>query len=79
MKINRRDERLDDMLGKKVQIEFTDGTFASGVLHWNERFTPETPYHSQMYLLERVTGGVLEFRKGHVNHIEEIRRGNEKI
>ena len=72
MKINRRDKKLDALLGKKVQIEFTDGTFASGVLHWNERFTPETPYHSQVYMLERVTGGLLEFRKGHVKRVMRV-------
>ena len=72
MKINRRDKKLDALLGKKVWIEFKDGDSVRGVLHWNERFTPETPYHSQMYMLETVKGYLLEFRKGHVKSIKEI-------
>ena len=79
MKINRRSEKLDALLGKKVQIEFKDGEFASGVLHWNKKFTPNTPYHSQTYYLELVTGKfsseIVEFRKGHVKSIKEIKEG----
>ena len=79
MKINRRDKKLDALLGKKVQIEFTDGTFSSGVLRWNERFSTNTPYRSQTYYLELVTGKysseIVEFRKGHVKSIKEIEEG----
>ena len=71
MKINRRDNKLDRLLGKKVQIVFKDGDIGIGVLKWNERFTPETPWKPQSYYLD-MNGGKLFFRKGHVKSIQEI-------
>ena len=70
--MNRRSEKLDALLDKKVQIKFVDGTYASGVLAWNELFSARTPYHSNVYLLHREHFGTVEFRKTHVADIKEI-------
>ena len=74
MRINRRSEKLDALLGKKVQIEFKDGDFGNGVLKWNERYTPETPWNPQSYYLD-MNGGKLFFRKGHVKNVMPIEEG----
>ena len=74
--MDRHSKKLEAYLGRRVQIEFKDGTFSSGVLRWNERYTPQTPYNPQVYVLEHVTDGTLlhgtEFRKSHVKAIREI-------
>ena len=82
MKINRRSEKLDALLGKRVQIEFKDGDFCSGILKWNERYTPETPWKPQSYYLDlyRIVGSdyigsKLFFRKGHVKNVMPIEEG----
>ena len=71
--INRRDEKLDSMLGKKVQVTFWDKTKASGILHWNGAYNPIKGLHPFCYYIQRVDGGHLSFRKSHVTSVKEVK------
>lgn len=76
MRINRHDKRLDELLGKRVEIEFTDGDVYQGTLRWNRKFEAPLYIHSQMYYLEKKfeTHGstIVSFRKGHVKSIRAL-------
>lgn len=77
MRINRHDKRLDELLGKRVEIEFVDGVVKEGILGWNEHFEP-LRIKPQMYYLTVSHGEYLRgmrfvsFRKGHVNSIRAL-------
>ena len=80
MRINRHDKRLDELLDKRVEIEFVDGDVKEGILGWNEhldgRGTPRIK--PQMYYLivdlgECLRGmNIVSFRKGHVKSIRAL-------
>ena len=72
MRINRHDKRLDELLGKEVEIEFTDGSVRSGILGWNERYSVETPFNGQYYHLMITDVRMIQFRKGHVKSIRAL-------
>lgn len=75
MKNNRHSEKLDALLGKLVIVKFKDGTQATGVLNWNERYSTENPYKAQMYLLHLgIAGeqGTVALRKTNVKNVTEI-------
>jgi hypothetical protein len=68
---NRRDKRLDALLGRAVEITFTDGEKETGVLGWNEHLEPLmlVPQH---YYLRLASGSHLSFRKSYVKSVKEI-------
>ena len=77
--MNRRSEKLDRYLGKKVAITFNDGDCRFndgdgriGVLGWNEDFKP-LMLLPQMYYLRYSDGTHLSFRKSNVKSIKEVR------
>lgn len=72
MRINRHDKRLDELLGKEVEIEFTDGSVRSGTLGWTERYSVETPFKGQHYHLMITEVRMIQFRKGHVKRIRAL-------
>lgn len=72
MRINRHDKRLDELLGKEVEIEFKDGSKSKGTLGWNERYSVETPFKSQFYHLMIADVRMIQFRKGHVKSIRAL-------
>lgn len=73
MRINRHDKRLDELLGKEVEIEFTDGSKSKGTLGWNEHFMP-LQIKPQMYYLELHMEACshISFYKGHVKSIRAL-------
>lgn len=75
MRINRHDKQLDALLGKEVEIEFTDGCKSKGTLGWNEHFMP-LQIQPQMYYLELHTEAYafpyISFYKGHVKSIRAL-------
>lgn len=68
---NRRDKRLDALLGRAVEITFIDDEKETGVLGWNEHLEPLmlVPQH---YYLRLVNGSHLAFRKSHVKSVKAI-------
>lgn len=65
-----RDETLDSLIGKKVQITFTDGYVTAGVLGYANNFSSEHGYRRPfLYYC-----GNFSFRKSHVRKIKEYAR-----
>lgn len=69
--MNRRSEKLDKYLNKRVEVTFFDGHSRTGVLKWNEHFEP-LMMHPQHYYLRCPETDVC-FRKSHVKSIKEVR------
>ena len=42
MKNNKRDAKLDSLLGKKVYLCFYDGDYVIGILGWQDAYDSET-------------------------------------
>lgn len=70
--MNRRSEKLDQYLNKKVKITFIDGNIKIGVLGWNEHLEP-LMIIPQQYYLRFSDGTYLSFRKSHVKGIKKVR------
>lgn len=71
--MNRRSDKLDKYLNKRVKITFTDGDSRIGVLGWNEHLEPLMIIPQQYYL--RNSDGIhFSFRKSHVKSIKEVRQ-----
>lgn len=68
---NRRDKRLDALLGREVEITFIDNEKETGVIGWNEHLEPLMIY-PQRYYLRLANGSHLTFRKSHVKIIKEV-------
>jgi hypothetical protein len=71
MRINRRDKKLDALLGRAVEITFIDDEKETGVLGWNEHLEP-LMLKPQHYYLRLASGSHLTFRKSYVKSIKEI-------
>lgn len=70
--VDKRDPKLDSLLGEIVRITFTDGTEKIGVLEWDmARGLDKLP--SQMYSVYVFGSGYCFFRKSHVKKIREWR------
>lgn len=68
---NRRDKKLDALLGREVEITFIDDEKETGVLGWNEHLEPLMLIPQHYYL--RLAGGThLSFRKSYVKRVKEI-------
>ena len=70
--MNRRSDKLDQYLNKRVEIIFADGDSRIGVLGWNEHLEP-LMIIPQEYYLRNSDGIHLSFRKSHVKSIKEVR------
>ena len=70
--MNRRDEKLDSLLGKKVQLTFWDKIKATGILHWNGAYNPILGIKPFYYYITKFDGGHLSFRKSHVISVKEV-------
>ena len=68
--MNRRSEKLDKYLNKRVEITFIDGSIKNGVLSWNE-YRESLRLIPQWYYLEFSDGTHLSFRKSHVKSIKD--------
>lgn len=66
--INRRSEKLDELINELVVIRFSDKTINIGVLEYDEPRAPGFP-PSHEYSLYIFGGGRLFFRKSHVKGI----------
>jgi hypothetical protein len=70
--MNRRSDKLDQYLNKRVKITYTDGDSRIGVLGWNERLEPLMIF-PQQYFLKGSDGAFISFRKSHVKSIKEVK------
>lgn len=73
MRINRRDEKLDALLGKKVTVTFWNKTEKTGILTWQDAFDHSNgllPYRYHVLLDNGVYYG---FRKSHVINVREVK------
>lgn len=70
--MNRRSDKLDQYINKRVEITFTDGDIRIGVLGWNEHLEP-LMIIPQQYYLRNSDGIYFSFRKSHVKSIKEVR------
>ena len=69
--MNRRSEKLDKYLNKRVQITFHDGDVQTGVLEFDRAYWG-LPFGSNEYSI--TNGGThMFFRKSHVKSIKEVR------
>lgn len=73
MKQNRRDKKLDALIGKEVQIVFWDGDIKEGVLEWNRQYWGLV-FGSNKYSITDKKGIPLFFRKSHVKKIKEVKQ-----
>lgn len=74
MKQNKRDKKLDSLLGKKVYICFYDGDYVIGILGWQDAYDPDTGIKPFCYYAKKANGSHLCFRKSHVKYVSEIER-----
>lgn len=70
--MNRRSEKLDQYINKRVKITFADGDSRIGVLGWNEHLEP-LMLIPQRYYLKSSDWAYVSFRKSHVKSIKEVR------
>ena len=73
MKINRRDEKLDALLGKKVTVTFWDKTEKTGIISWQGAFEPRNGLLPYRYHVLLDSGVYYGFRKSHVIHVREVK------
>jgi hypothetical protein len=73
MKINRRDEKLDALLGKKVTITFRDKDEKTGILGWQGAFDYSNGLKSFCYYIKMDNGIYCSFRKTCVIHVREVK------
>ena len=69
--MNRRSEKLDQYLNKRVEITFFDGDIATGILEFNRPYLG-LKYGSNMYSITYNDTNMF-FRKSHVKSIKEVR------
>ena len=69
--MNRRSERLDQYLNKRVKITFFGGDVAIGILEFDRPYSGTT-YRSNKYSIT-CNGTHMFFRKSHVKSIKEVR------
>ena len=70
--VDKKDPKLDSLLGEIVRITFQDGVERIGVLEWDmARGLDKLP--SQMYSVYVFGSGSYFFRKSHVKKIREWR------
>jgi hypothetical protein len=70
---NKRDAKLDSLLGKKVYIIWNDDDdFDIGVLGWQGEYNPKTGLKPYCYYLKKANGLHTCFRKSHVKHVMEV-------
>ena len=74
MRINRRDKKLDALLGRTVEVTFIDDEKETGVLGWNEHLEP-LMLKPQHYYLRLASGSHLSFRKSYVKSVKEKANG----
>lgn len=67
--MNRRSEKLDQYLDKKVEITFIDGDIAVGILEFGRPFMGLS-FGSNLYSIT-CNGVHMFFRKSHVKSIKE--------
>ena len=72
MKINRRDKKLDALIGKKVIIDFDDDDFVIGILGWQGAYDSNNGFKPFSYYVTKANGGHLFFRKSHVISVKEV-------
>lgn len=70
MKINRRDKKLDALLGKVVEVTFWDGEIATGVLEFNRPYWG-LKFGSNQYSITH-NNTPMFFRKSHVKSIRAL-------
>lgn len=73
--INRRDAKLDSLLGKIVRITFENGQTKTGVLEW-DMFYKGKPSNS--YSLYVFGYGYFFFKKTHVARVKEWEETRQK-
>ena len=70
--VDKKDPKLDSLLGEIVRITFQDGVERIGVLEWDmARGLDKLP--SQMYSIYVFGNGYYFFRKSHVKKVREWR------
>ena len=70
--VEKKDAKLDSLLGEIVRITFRDGVERIGVLEWNmQKGIDKLP--SQIYSVYVFGSGYYFFRKSHVKKIREWR------
>lgn len=69
--MNRRSEKLDQYLNKRVEITFFDGDIATGILEFDRPYWG-LKFGSNMYSIP-YNGTHRFFRKSHVKNIKEVR------
>ena len=72
MKINRRDKKLDSLIGKKVIIEFDDDDFVIGILGWQGAYDSNNGLKPFSYHVKKANGSHLCFKKSHVISVKEV-------
>lgn len=68
--MNRRSEKLDKYLNKRVEITFHDGDVETGILEFGK---PYWGFNTDEYSLTRNNDPDVYFRKSHVKSIKEAR------
>ena len=69
--MNRRSEKLDQYLNKRVEITFIDGYIATGILEFNRPYCG-LKSGSNKYSIT-YNGATIYFRKSYVKSIKEVR------
>lgn len=72
MEINRRDKKLDALIGKKVIIEFDDDDFVIGILGWQGDYDRNNGLLPFSYYVKKANGSHLCFKKSHVISVKEV-------
>ena len=70
--MNRRCNKLDDQIGKRVKITFTDGDVREGVLDWQGRYNPDNGLKPFSYNLLLPAGNHVCFKKSNVKTVERV-------
>lgn len=73
---NRRSEKLDRFLGKRVEVIFNDGDVVEGTLVFDKPYDEGEYVYPNMYALTELDNRYIEtlfFRKSHVKSIREVK------
>lgn len=69
--VNRRSEKLDRLLNKKVVVTFKDGAVHEGILEFNRSYLGLN-CGSYQYSLDSPNHNLLFFKKTHIKNVREV-------